>query len=209
MKIIGGIPKSPFWVACSGGSDSMALVDLLMRYPKNRFGILHFNHGTECCGEAEDFVRDFCARKGLELVVGRTDDPVPRPGEGREEAWRRMRYSFLAAHVDRPILMAHHLNDVAETWLMTSLRGRPRLIPYSNPKYRLARPMLAAPKAEIEEWNRAHGVEWVLDRSNLDVTIPRNLVRREIMPRALKVNPGFLTALRKKVEAAYAEEAAR
>ena len=205
MKILGGIPKSRFWVACSGGSDSMALIDLLLRYPKNRFGILHFNHGTECCGEAEDFVRDFCGEHGIELVVGRAGR-TRRSGESREEWWRDMRYAFLETHADRPILMAHHLNDVAETWIMTSLHGRPRLIPYSNPRYRLIRPMLATPKADIEEWNRVHGVKWVLDRSNLDTSIPRNMVRHEIMSRALAVNPGFLTTLRKKVEAEYQAE---
>lgn len=181
----------------------MVLVDFLMKYPKNRFSLLHFNHGTDCCDEAEEFVRDFAAKKGIELDVGRIGRDRSE-SESQEEYWRKCRYGFFSKFSDEPILMAHHLNDCAETWIMTSLSGNPQLIPYRNEKYGIVRPMLAVPKSEIEDWAKRHSVEFVTDRSNYDTKIRRNYVRHVMMEHALAVNPGLLGMVRNKVIAAYA-----
>lgn len=198
LRLLGHIPKTHFHVACSGGSDSMVLVDFLRRFPHNDFDILHFNHGTECCDEAEDFVRSYCSRNGLSVHVGRIRSDRAHD-ESREEYWRRNRYGFLSGFSDEPILMAHHLNDCAETWIMTSVSGRPSLIPYHNARYNVYRPFLSVPKSDIEAWARHHGVSNVYDASNSDTSIHRNYVRHVMMPNVLKLNPGFLTTMRRKV----------
>lgn len=198
FSILGKIPRGHFHVACSGGSDSMVMVDFLRKYPKNNFDIIHFNHGTDCCDEAEEFVRGFCAENGIELHVGRISKER-RTNESREEYWRRCRYDFFSKFSNEPILLSHHLNDCIETWVMTSLRGNPLLIPYSNPKYNIIRPFLTVPKSEIAKWAKNHDVKYVIDRSNFDTTINRNYVRLSMMKSIYTLNPGIEKTIRRKV----------
>jgi len=46
IKVLGKIPKTEFGLACSGGVDSMAILDFLI---KGRYlpHVLYFNHNTE------------------------------------------------------------------------------------------------------------------------------------------------------------------
>lgn len=203
LKILGQIPRCHFHVACSGGSDSMVLVDFLKKFPQNDFDILHFNHGTEYCQEAENFVVEFCKKNSIKCYVGRVNREK-NSDESREEYWREQRYAFFAKYSDEPILMAHHLKDVIETWVMTSLNGSPKLIPYFNRKYNIYRPFLCVPKSEIEAWIERHDVKYVLDKSNLDVSIKRNYVRRNMMKDISFVSPGIETIMKKKILDAFA-----
>lgn len=198
LKLLGQIPKSHFHVACSGGSDSMVLVDFLRRFPRNDFDLLHFNHGTEYCQEAEDFVTSYCEQNDIELHLGKVSR-LRNKDESQEEYWRNQRYTFFKRHSNEPILMAHHLKDVIETWVMTALNGSPKLIPYYNERYNIYRPMLCVSKAEIENWIVRHNVKYVLDQSNLDVTIRRNYVRHKMMNDIYEISPGIETILKKKI----------
>lgn len=198
LKVIGKIPAGKFHFACSGGSDSMVFLDFLMRYPQNRFDVLHFNHGTEYCDNAEKFVVAFCRKHGIVCKTGRIGRER-RKDESQEEYWRNERYRFFSRYRRIPIVTCHHLGDVVETWIMSALHGEAKLIPYRNGRYNIIRPFLATPKSEIEAWAVRHGVEHVVDGSNLDTSLKRNLVRLEMMPLVLQVNPGIEKVLAKKV----------
>lgn len=202
LNFIGKIPRQHFYVACSGGSDSMVLVDFLKKYPKNNFDILHFNHGTEYCQEAEDFIIDYCKQNNIELHLGKINRERNKE-ESQEEYWRNCRYEFLSKFSDEPILMAHHLKDCIETWVMTSLNGNPQLIPYYNPKYNIFRPMLLVSKDEIEDWIKRHNVKYIFDKSNLDVSLKRNYVRNIMMKDIYHISPGIETILKKKILRQY------
>lgn len=202
LNFIGKIPRQHFYVACSGGSDSMVLVDFLKKYPKNHFDILHFNHGTEYCQEAEDFIIDYCKQNNIELHLGKINRERNKE-ESQEEYWRNCRYEFLSKFSDEPILMAHHLKDCIETWVMTSLNGNPQLIPYYNPKYNIFRPMLLVSKDEIEDWIKRHNVKYIFDKSNLDVSLKRNYVRNIMMKDIYHISPGIETILKKKILRQY------
>ena len=202
MKILGKIPKTHFHVACSGGSDSMILVDFLRQYPKNQFDILHFDHGTKYCTEAVDFIKDFCSKNGITLHLGKISG-TRKPDESQEEFWRNERYAFLKKFSDEPILMAHHLKDCIETYVMTSMIGNPRLIPYRNEKYNIIRPFLLVSKEEIEDWAKRHDVKYVIDGSNFDTDITRNYVRHEILKHVYHISPGIETIIKKKILAEF------
>ncbi len=202
LNFIGKIPRQHFYVACSGGSDSMVLVDFLKKYPKNHFDILHFNHGTEYCQEAEDFIIDYCKQNNIELHLGKINRERNKE-ESQEEYWRNCRYEFLSKFSDEPILMAHHLKDCIETWVMTSLNGNPQLIPYYNPKYNIFRPMLLVSKDEIEDWIKRHNVKYIFDKSNLDISLKRNYVRNIMMKDIYHISPGIETILKKKILRQY------
>ena len=176
----------------------MVFADFFLKFPKQKFEILHFNHGTEYCDEAESFVRKFCDSRGLVFHGGKIETEFA-PGESREAYWRNARYSFFSKFTDRPIVTCHHLNDCIETWIMTSMTGNPKLIPYRNEKYNIIRPFLIVPKSEIESWVVRHGVKYVVDGSNFDTDIPRNYVRHVMMPHVLKLNPGIGTTIANKI----------
>jgi len=194
IKLLGKIPDSVY-VACSGGVDSMAALSFLNNGKRN-VKVAHFDHGTLHAGDAQSFVENYCSGQGLELAVG-TVSRSRRKDESREEFWRNERYRFFKT-LGLPVITAHHLNDVAEWWVFSSLHGESKLIPYSNDA--VLRPFLLTPKLELARWAKHRSVPFVTDPSNKNLAYMRNRIRHKIMPQCLKVNPGLEKVLRKKIE---------
>jgi len=113
-----------------------------------------------------------------------------------EEYWRDERYKIFHA-LYYPVVTAHHLNDCMETWIFSSLHGKPKMIPYNNKN--VIRPFLATSKQEIVKWACNKKVEFIEDDTNKNTAFPRNRIRHNIIPEALKVNPGLSTVIRKKL----------
>ena len=205
FKILGKIPKD-FYLACSGGTDSMIFLDFLMKYPKNKITVLHFDHGTSYCKEAHEFMYNFCIEHKLSFVM---ESIPPNDKKQKEESWevywRRCRYNFLSQFKDKPIVMCHQLNDCIETWVMTSMTGIPRLIPYHNSKYNIIRPFLCVSKKQIDNWKKNHNVKCVIDGSNYDIRMKRNFVRHVMMKDIYTLNPGIEKTVRKLILYEYEE----
>jgi len=198
IRIIGKIP-SRLTVACSGGVDSMAVVDFLLK-GRRKVDIAYFNHDTAHSKAAEQFVKQYCGKNELNLVVGRVRGA--RGKKSFEEFWRDERYKFLESLGSKFIITAHHLDDVVETWIMASLHGTPKLIPYRRNK--IFRPFLMTEKKALIRYASEKEVEWINDPSNTNnLNFMRNLVRHEIVPHALKVNPGLRKTIRKKLIEKY------
>jgi tRNA(Ile)-lysidine synthase len=175
----------------------MALLSFVTRYqsPSKRPYVAHFfHHGTATSEAGLALVSDYCNGQNIPLEVGHLTQEKPAE-ESLEEFWRNQRLSFFRSY-DYDIATAHHLNDVAETWIMSSLRGNPKLIPYRNTN--VVRPLLLNCKQVLLDWCARHDVPFIEDASNLDEKFDRNRTRHKIMPEALKVYPGFLTTLKKK-----------
>ena len=195
VRLIGKIPRQEFAVACSGGKDSMMIVDFLRRYPKNKFKLLYFNHGTEHGNEAEDFMVSFSKKTNIQLCVGRVSREKHKE-ESKEEFWRNERYSFFSNY-EIPIITCHHLQDQIETWLFSSFNGNPRLINYRNKN--VIRPFLRTSRECIDNWVEKNSVEFIEDPSNSSCDYMRNLIRHKIYPEVLKVNPGISKVILKKM----------
>src|SRR5262249_29823831 len=107
----------------------------------------------------------------------------PKPRTGRQDAARRARYALLAEHAGRlpppvAIVVAHHLDDQAETLLMRLGRGsgldglagmkpvRPHAGDDEYPRLpdgadiRIVRPFLAITKARLVATLRDRGLDW-------------------------------------------------
>lgn len=185
------------YVACSGGVDSMAVVDFLMK--NHRVNLLFFDHGTQTSKEAFEFLSSrYCPSietGSINLTVG-SIKRVKQPTESWEEYWRIQRYEWFHSF-DVPIITCHHLDDCVETWIFTSLNGEGKIIPYSNKN--VIRPFRSNRKSEFTNWCRNKNVPWVEDTSNEDTKYMRNFIRHEIVPKALVVNPGLHKVIRKKV----------
>jgi len=192
IKVLGKIPKGEFGIACSGGVDSMAILDFLLNGGYQPY-VLYFNHNTEHGQVAEDFVTKYCQDKGLKLFTGRTE---LSPKSNKEKIWSDLRYEFFSKF-DFPIITCHHLDDCVETYLFSCLRGFQSVIPYS--KRNVIRPFLLNEKSVFYKWCEGKNVPFVEDESNLSVDYSRNRIRHNIVPEALLVNPGLKTVVKKMI----------
>jgi tRNA(Ile)-lysidine synthase len=196
IHILGTIPRR-IAIAVSGGIDSMAALDFLRR--KHNILVLHYNHGTEYAPHAEELVRNYCTKHEIDCLVGKNTKNMPT-GVSPEAWWREQRYEFFDWATwgsELPIITAHHLDDVVENWIFTSLNGNPFLIPHRRDKY--CRPFLTTRKSVFESWCKRKNVPYVKDPSNDDTKYRRNYIRHELMPHALEINAGIHKTLRKKV----------
>lgn len=196
LKLLYNFPREQhFYLACSGGVDSMAAADFFRRGNKN-FTILYFNHGTIQSNEMESFVSSWAISNDVPCEIGRLVDSRPK-GISPEEFWRMQRYAFFSKFGQAPIVTCHHLNDVAETWLFTSMHGNPKIIMPKRDNF--YRPFLLNEKQKLQDWCEARNIKWVEDTSNQDINFPRNRIRHIILPEVLKINPGLLKVLKKKI----------
>lgn len=191
----------------SGGPDSVALLHALLAV-RPRFGYrlaaAHLNHGLRGADSDRDeaFVRELCARTGVELFAERARDLAPAAGNLEERA-RALRHRFLKRTADRigatRIALAHHRDDQAETVLMRLLRGAGaaglKAMGEKGPG-RLIRPMLKLARADLRAYLDAVGEGFVLDLSNESDSALRNRVRKHLLP-ALEREyaPGFARRL--------------
>jgi tRNA(Ile)-lysidine synthase len=180
------------WVACSGGVDSIAVVDFLSK--NHKVNVMFFDHGTQTSKEAREFLLDTYGYYD-NISIGELNSDK-KQSESWEEYWRNQRYEWFHSF-GVPIITCHHLDDCAETWIWSSLNGTGKIIPYSN--LNVIRPFRLNRKTEFTNWCRNKGVKWIEDSSNEDTKYMRNFIRHEIMPKALVVNPGLHKVVRKKV----------
>ena len=193
LKLLVPLPKT-VTVALSGGVDSVAIVDFLSR--KHNVRCAFFHHGTANSEAAHEFVKDFCKSRELELTVGELTASKPKD-QSTEEFWRNERYAFLEK-IPETVLTAHNLDDCVETYVYGCLHGRPKVIPIS--RNNIIRPFLTTPKTNFISWCTRKNIKWCEDSSNQDVKYMRNYIRHELLPCALKVNPGLSTVVKKIVE---------
>ena len=196
IQLLGKIPDK-ITVAVSGGPDSMAALNFLNN-GKRSVTALYFHHGTAHGEVAKRFLRKYCFRSQVHLIEGYLQGQKI-PDQSWEEFWRKERYECFR-QVPGPIVTAHHLDDVVEWWLLTSMHGESKTIPYENPDYEVIRPFLLTPKSALLEWCDRKHVPFLEDPTNESRDHMRNVIRHDVMPYALKVNPGIHKVVKKKIQ---------
>ena len=199
IQLLGNIPSKSY-VACSGGVDSMAALSFVLNNPNNDVEVLFFNHNTPASSEAEAFLRHFCEERTLTLHTGSLAAVRP-PRTSQEEFWRDQRYKFFDGFDDKPIITAHHLDDVVEFYVFSSLHGKAKITPYRRGN--VIRPFLLTKKEELISWCDRKSTPWIEDKSNTNNAYARNRIRNVIMPEVKKINPGIQKVVAKKVKSLY------
>ncbi len=204
---------SSILVAVSGGQDSVALLHALVSMQVAReVAALHVHHGLRE-GEAdadEALVRRLCEELSVRCHVVRRCIAEEAEASGRniEQAGRFARYEECERtayeHGYQRIATAHTGTDRAETLLLNLFRGAGlrglRSIPPM--RGRIIRPLILVARRQTADYCRRHGLEFRIDRSNLDPDYARrNAVRHEIMPAIEQRFPGAESALLRACEA--------
>lgn len=177
----------------SGGADSMALVNILLELrEKIKFDIFicHINHnlrGDESKND-ENFVREFCTEKNLELLVKSVHI------KGSEQSGREARYKCfdeaLGYFNANKIATGHHADDVLETFIINMVRGTGLRGLCSVPETRLniIRPLLRIKRDEIECYLSQINQPYVTDHTNLENNYTRNKIRNLVVPILKQLN---------------------
>lgn len=198
-------------VALSGGADSLALAAATaFEAPRAglRAGAVVVDHGLQ---PGSDAVASRAAEQARELGL----DPVRvvrvRVGDagGPEAAAREARYAALSAaarELDaRAVLLAHTLDDQAETVLLGLARGSGAsslqgMAPVSG---LWRRPLLGIRRAETRASCADQGIEPWHDPHNLDPAYRRVRVRERVLPvLEAELGPGIAEALARTAEQA-------
>ena len=198
LKIIGNIPHEVH-LACSGGADSMAVLDFL-RKGKKKVTAVYFNHGTEHSEHVHKGLLAYCEAQGIDFIAGTIQQPK-KAEESWEEYWRNERYAFFDT-LNTDIITAHNLDDVVETYLFSAFHGKPKLINYK--RGHVYRPFLLTKKVDLENWCKDKGVPFWEDKSNTDTKYARNRIRHNIVPEVLKINPGIHKTITKMIKESIA-----
>ena len=197
IRLVGSLPEK-LYVAVSGGADSMAVLDFLTR-TKRDIRVVHVNHGTEHAKEARDLVEKHCRDKGYNLKTFELERERD-PGESMEEYWRNERYRIFSS-LNGPVITCHHLDDVIEWYLFSAIHGEAKIIPYERGN--VIRPFLLTPRKILRRWCERKNVPFVEDPGNKDERYMRSIIRHEILPQALRVNPGLHKVVFKLVKKKY------
>ncbi len=202
--------RPAYFLAVSGGVDSMALLHLMHRLrPTSELHIVHFHHGDDL---KNSMMNDF-RQKSLECVQHKISKmknvkfyfQKSEKFLRSEESLRNARWAFIRSvhSKDSPILTAHHSDDWFETVLLKMIRGTSlegvQALQYWNSE--ILRPFLNFSKKEITEYATEQNISWIEDPSNQDSDYLRNWLREIWLKELDQKNPGavknFTSSLKK------------
>ena len=193
-------------VALSGGADSVVLTHALYtlrRFYGYQLSAVHLNHNLrgEESQRDERFVRDFCEKLNLPLIVYSEDIAAGAAAakRGVEEYARGRRYTLfcgLCEESNSLLATAHNADDAAETLIFNITRGSgiAGLCALKPTRGNIIRPLINVPRAEIERYAAENNLEFVTDSTNLSDDYTRNNIRHNIIPQLKAINPSFLSA---------------
>lgn len=193
-------PGQHLTLGLSGGLDSVVLLDLLahLRTPLQfQLSAIHVNHQlSPQAGDWADFCTTLCKTYAVPLEIAVVRVPF-QPGDSLEDVARTVRHDALNHAATDFIVLAHHLDDQAETLLLQLLRGcgvagASAMAEQNN---RLLRPLLKTSRARLEQYARHRSLSWVEDESNLDTRFDRNFLRHRVLPVLAERFPAYRETL--------------
>ena len=191
-------PDSRIIVAVSGGADSVMLLRVLVSAGFDCVAAhCNFHLRSEESDRDQSFVESLCAELSvpLEIVHFQTEEYAAQHKLSIEMAARELRYGWFeqirVKHGADVIAVAHHADDVVETFLMnivrgTGIHGLTGIKPVAG---RIVRPLLCLYRSEIEEYMRLNSFAYVTDSTNLQQDYLRNKFRLSVIPLLQSVNP--------------------
>jgi tRNA(Ile)-lysidine synthase len=178
--------QSVIGVACSGGIDSVVLLDAVIRcFPDYRVVLLYVNHNArEDSSSEEKFVRELAEKYEIKIEVRHFK--FQSSGNFENEA-RKFRYNFFEEWAEQNkgvVFTAHHRNDQVETLWFRIIRGTGinGLVGIREKRGKIYRPLLRVGRKEIESYAGKHNLNWYADPTNDETKYLRNALRHDILP---------------------------
>ncbi|MCJ7843023.1 tRNA lysidine(34) synthetase TilS [Lederbergia sp. NSJ-179] len=186
--------------AVSGGPDSLAMVDFLIKRKEKydiQIAVAHVDHMLRGEESKQDllFVKDYCLKQSVPFKSAAIDISLmmEREQTGLQETARHYRYQFFEKVMKElqanKLVVAHHGDDQIETILMRLTRGASGPARAGIPikrrfgeDWEIIRPLLAVSKQEIEEYCESSQLEPRLDPSNQKRNYTRNRFRLDVLP---------------------------
>ncbi|MBK7365545.1 MAG: tRNA lysidine(34) synthetase TilS [Nitrosomonas sp.] len=181
-------------LALSGGVDSVVLLQILAQISKQftfNLSAIHIEHGiSPNTKQWSDFCQNYCDALGIPLTIFSLS--IKKQAQvSLEAAARQARYAIFKEISADCIVLAHHLDDQAETLQLQLLRGAGlrglagmpimRLLSPAG-KIKLLRPLLTVSRDTIQGYALQNKLMWITDESNDDTTYHRNFLRHQIFP---------------------------
>lgn len=186
-------------VACSGGVDSMVLLQALVSIGKKP-AVLHVNYQLR--GKESDLdealVMKTAESLGLTYEVHHCPTEITKAEGGNLQAaardFRRKLFGKWTSRSEQHVVaLAHHLDDQLETFFLQYFRGSGLFgLGGMHPeKGQIVRPFLSVPKADIITFALENRIPWREDSSNESGTYLRNIFRNRLLPELKKAHPGL------------------
>ncbi len=202
LDALGLAPGARAIVAVSGGPDSVALLDLLVRGVEGHGLYLvvgHVDHGIHPdSGRVAAEVERQAGSYGLRCLTAR----LGLGADAGETLSREARYAALEAMREaesaRYVMTAHHADDQAETVLIRLLHGTgpAGLAGMAARRGNIVRPLLLFTRDEIRGYFERRGLAGWDDPANRDARHLRSWVRHAVLPLLGQRLPGVSGALR-------------
>src|SRR6266536_2765978 len=198
-------PRRRYLVGVSGGRDSVVLLHWLVGLGYKKLVVCHLNHQLR--GRSSDadarFVQKLASKYDVDLEIGlrNVGAIAARKKLSLETAAREARYRFFAQVAKRrrcrTIFLAHHADDLVETFLMNLFRGAgsaglaamrevsTRCI--DDVDLTIVRPLLGLWRKEIDSYVQEHRIKFHEDASNKNLNPLRNRIRHRIIPYLEKI----------------------
>ena len=193
-------PAERYFIACSGGVDSMVLANSMLK-AELPIELVHVNYGLR--GQESDndqlFLEEWCTKNNIQLHTKRVHlkEYLTENGGNLQEEARKVRYAFFEELLNKQggkIVLAHHADDQAETFLLNLARGGGMMglsgMLEVNGEY--LRPLLPLRKEEIVEIAKEFGWTWREDLSNSESKYARNKIRNIILPKLVENHPDIV-----------------
>jgi tRNA(Ile)-lysidine synthase len=222
--------KARLIVGVSGGCDSVALLQLLVEHwPRadRKLIAAHVNYGLRGRQSQADErrVRELCTQWHVPLRVLKLHDfkkKVKTHKRSLQDKARETRYSFFQRLARKEkawgVVVAHHLEDQAETVLDRFLRGsgakglsglreiQDLKFSSSGPALKVWRPLLRTTKESLKDYLKSRNIIWREDQSNQKLDYRRNQIRHEVLPFLTRWNPRLMEVLARIGEVTASED---
>src|ERR1700730_6904234 len=180
-----------YLIGVSGGLDSRVLLEVLLQFGFSKLVVCHLNHNLRGSASREDaeFVERLAKRLKLPCF-SKTIKAWPK-NQSVETAGRLARHRLFSEAANEfktnRIFLAHHADDLVETFLFNILRGAGSLanatfelettLQVDKQSLLIVRPLLSVWKIELREYAKGNRLRFREDVTNAQSRYTRNRIR--------------------------------
>ncbi len=185
-----------YLIGVSGGLDSRVLLEVLLQFGFSKLVVCHLNHDLRGSASREDaeFVERLAKRLNLPCFSKTIKAwPKSRSVETAARLARHRLFSEAAKEFKTSrIFLAHHADDLVETFLFNILRGTGSLakaaieaettLQVDEQPLFIVRPLLSVWKVELREYAKGNRLRFREDVTNAHSRYTRNRIRNLLIP---------------------------